>query len=134
MDASIRGITKQRHHNREGEIGIGGGKRCSGKQRKHRQRDVCVGAAPRVWKPAAYLALLFPKKKSSAVEYVRALKCASAPSRLPVTATSCEVLAVSSLLPCSVHPHVPFLSFSSSLFLCLSAQMLHVARICSSSM
>lgn len=77
---------------------------------------MCVGAAPRVWKPAAYLALLFPKKKkkkkkSSADEYpyVRALKCAVAPSRLPVTATSCELFHLSShVLSILMCPSSPF--------------------------
>lgn len=59
------------------------------------------------------------------------LKCAYACSRLPVTIKSCTVLAVSYLLLCSVNPHLPFLSLH---LLCLSAQMLYVALICSFSM
>lgn len=96
-------------------------KRCSGRKRKHCHGDMRVGAAPRVLKPPAYLALLFPKKKSSADEYlyVRSLKCAFACSCLSVTAKSCMMLVVSYLLLCSAHPHLPFLSLH---LLCLSAR------------
>lgn len=82
-------------------------------------RLTCVWVLLRVCGSLQLILPYFPlkkKKKSSADEYpyVRALKCAVAPSRLPATATSCWLFHLSSrVLSILMCP-------SSPLFLCLS--------------